>query len=1025
MKTLTSIYALSFFITFSLSLLFGLHMLVINPKERLNRHCFMTTIVLCFWAFGFAMSIMAKDAESALFWRRFSAVGRTMIHAFLLHMVIILTGREERLGKLKIFLLYIPALIGLYVFSLSPTIAAQQYSLVLTSTGWASGAVSNIFNNGFHVYYSLYMIINFVLIIRWRAEDVKNKVQADILLKGFSLTLGLGLFTDLVLDVIYDSGIPPLGPMLSLIPLLTIFYLTRKDNLMKKSEEQDWDLILTKESRRNLFTTIAYLYLGGGMVNFFQYFLPQLMHSTNEIKNVIQTSIIFFICGILVLLVQFIKNEKLRDNLFLLTVLASIPAVTLAYLPTSAVTIWVLPVILIIIFVVFDTRFPLVAIMVVGVLTQLIVWQFAPQGPVPMDEADYLLRAAIIVITYSIGFTVNKIYIKRLKENIYQAKLQKAISDTSFNFINTDKANFEENLHMLLQKIGSFVETDNSYVYKFNTPAKTVGHLYQWTKNRAYLQQEEPLLMDLPLENFPWLRGQLKSRKMINIEAAKTVPREGKDELKALGRSAFKSLLIMPIEKDDKIAGLIGFETQTQVRKWTEHELQFLKTMANMLTTILIKIRTEEEIEYLAYYDHLTGIPNRTLFSDRLTQALHLARRNDSSLGVILMDLDNFKLVNDTMEHNAGDDLLKKMAKGLKKLLRSSDTVARFGGDEFLILVNDLQDEEGILTVVHKLMDFLKEPIELDGHNFYTTASMGIAVYPRDGEDAETLIKNADIAMYHSKLNGKGQHCLCTAKMKEDVKINMKLSGDLYNVENKEELVVYYQPQISIRTGQIVGLEALLRWRHPELGMISPGYFIPLAEVNGTIYNIGDWVLKTALKQTKKWHLQGFDHLRIAVNLSVVQFHNPGFAESLYGIIEESRLNPEFLELEITESVATENTGSVQETLEHLKKMGLSISIDDFGTDYSSLKRLKMMPIDRIKVDMHFVQGLEVNEKDRAIARVIINLAKSLGISVLAEGVETKGQLDFLRLNHCDEVQGFYYYKPMPPNMLEDVLRAT
>ena len=319
-------------------------------------------------------------------------------------------------------------------------------------------------------------------------------------------------------------------------------------------------------------------------------------------------------------------------------------------------------------------------------------------------------------------------------------------------------------------------------------------------------------------------------------------------------------------------------------------------------------------------------------------------------------------------------------------------------------------------------MNIFKNPFYLRGQAYYITGSMGISQYPLDGEDVETLIKNADIAMYKAKNLGKNQYALCSKAMKEEVQMSMELSNDLYRALDRNELVVYYQPQIDLVTKKISGAEALLRWMHPTRGMISPGIFIPIAEKNSLINSIGEWVLREACIQNKKWQDKGLPEINIAINLSAIQILNPKLASNLANIIKETGLDPKYIELEITESIAIKETNHVIEVLNKLKKIGVSIAIDDFGTEYSSLSRLKMLPIDRIKIDMQFIQGLETNEKDKAITMVIINLAKSLGMNVLAEGVETENQLDFLNQKMCNNVQGYYYYKPMPADEMEKIL---
>lgn len=340
-----------------------------------------------------------------------------------------------------------------------------------------------------------------------------------------------------------------------------------------------------------------------------------------------------------------------------------------------------------------------------------------------------------------------------------------------------------------------------------------------------------------------------------------------------------------------------------------------------------------------------------------------------------------------------------------------------------MIMINNLDDPKMATVIVEKIMQEFDLPFLINDQAFLVTASAGVAVYPADGEDSVSLIKNADTAMYKAKEKGNNQYALCTPEIKAELKTNMELSNDLYRALENNELLLYYQPQINLATKEISGLEALVRWQHPTKGLISPGVFIPIAEKNGLINQIGDWVLYTASMQNKKWQDMGLPKIQMAVNLSAVQIINPNIAKNIENTIKKSGLDPRYIELEITESIAIKETNLVLSVLNKLKKIGVSIAIDDFGTEYSSLSRLRDLPIDRIKIDMQFIQGIESNKKDKAITMVIINLAKNLDLNVLAEGVETLSQLEYLNEKLCDYVQGFYYYKPMPANEIETILK--
>jgi len=438
---------------------------------------------------------------------------------------------------------------------------------------------------------------------------------------------------------------------------------------------------------------------------------------------------------------------------------------------------------------------------------------------------------------------------------------------------------------------------------------------------------------------------------------------------------------------------------------------------------INIRIDMEQKIKKLAYYDYLTGLPNKRLFNDRLKQCIIDSVQNEKTIGVLFIDLDSFKRINDTMGHAQGDELLKSVSKKLTNTLREDDTICRVGGDEFLILIKNLKKDQNIRKISEKILNIFKKPFIINDHDLFITTSIGGAIYPVDGQDVETLIKNADIAMYKAKEEGKNNFQLCTPIIKDKVIEEMKLTNSLYHALERNELELYYQPQVSVISGEIIGLEALIRWHNTKLGLVNPGDFIYIAEKTGLILPIGEWVTRSACSQNKAWQDAGILNVPIAVNLSVNQFQNIKIVEDITKILKETDLNPNDLELEITENIIMKDPEYVIESLKQLKKIGVKIAIDDFGTEYSSLNYIKQLPVDKIKIDMSFVRGINKNHKDEAIINVIIVLAKNLGLKVIAEGVETKDQLDFLRKQMCDEIQGYYYYKPMPANQIEELMR--
>lgn len=436
--------------------------------------------------------------------------------------------------------------------------------------------------------------------------------------------------------------------------------------------------------------------------------------------------------------------------------------------------------------------------------------------------------------------------------------------------------------------------------------------------------------------------------------------------------------------------------------------------------------QAEDQIRFLAYYDNLTQLPNRLLFRERLDYALTRARRETTQVAILFLDLDRFKQINDTLGHSTGDSLLEAVATRLQECVRGIDpvtrnvpvethnTLARLGGDEFIIALGDITQIEDAAKVARRILTALKDPFRLDNNEVFVSSSIGISVFPDDGDNAEALLMNADAAMYHAKDEGRNNYQFYNTSMNEAAFAKLSLENDLRKAVERNELVLYYQPQIDIRSGNIISMEALLRWQHPERGLISPMEFIPLAEETGLIVPIGAWVLQAACVQTKAWHDAGHTMLSVAVNLSGRQFRENGLIQMVEQVLNDSGLDPEHLELEITESIIMQNAESTINTLNDLKAMGVKLSIDDFGTGYSSLSYLKRFPIDTLKIDRSFVRDITNEEEDEAITKAIIVMAQSLKLSVVAEGVETEQQLAILRKQGCPITQGYLFSKPIP-----------
>lgn len=484
-------------------------------------------------------------------------------------------------------------------------------------------------------------------------------------------------------------------------------------------------------------------------------------------------------------------------------------------------------------------------------------------------------------------------------------------------------------------------------------------------------------------------------------------------------------LLTAKNEKEDVILGLEAGADDYLTKPFNPDELKArLHAGKRVLDLQAELLSVKETLHEQATHDPLTGLPNRLLFSDRLNQRINQANRSNGQLAVMFLDLDHFKLINDTMGHNVGDLLLQAVAERLSESLRQIDTVTRMGGDEFTVILSEITNVQDAVIIAKRVLDSLSAPFLLQSQEIFVSTSIGISVYPADGVDAQTLVRNADTAMYRAKALGRNNYQIYTSALNAATLERMTLENDLRRAIEREEFVLHYQPRVDLKNGTILGLEALVRWQHPEMGLIGPDQFIPLSEESGLIVPIGEWVLKTACAQNKAWQDEGLPPVVVAVNISALQVLQGDLVATVEDALAKTGLDAQYLDLELTESTLMHNPELAVETLIKLKSMGIRVAIDDFGTGYSSLSYLKRFPINTLKIDQSFVKDVTSNPDDAAIAGAVVAMAHTLKLKVVAEGVETLDQLEFLRSLNCDEMQGYFISRPVPPEELAMFLRS-
>lgn len=600
--------------------------------------------------------------------------------------------------------------------------------------------------------------------------------------------------------------------------------------------------------------------------------------------------------------------------------------------------------------------------------------------------------------------------------------LQAVAEATNYLLIELD---YETAIEKALAILGEAARVDRVYLFENHphpvTAEMAVSLRFEWTRSDlepSYCYWQNHLYKTVEFAR--WYTKLSNGQSISGLTRQLSIA-----EQEVLSKCQIQSLLLVPLRLDDQFWGYLGLADCSQERYWSRHEESTLLTMAASMSGARLRQQVVAKIRHQALHDTLTGLPNRQLFDEILSKVLPNANRIGESLAVMFLDLDRFKTINDSLGHTIGDELLKNVAQRLRESLRGGDTVARWGGDEFTILLPRIIDIEEVSQVAKRILQALESPFHLNGHELYISASLGIALFNEDSPDTETLIQHADAALYQAKEEGRNNYQFYTASLGAKSPNILTLEKSLRHALERNELVVYYQPRVNIITGKITGMEALLRWQHPEMGLVSPSLFISLAEESGLIVPIGEWVLQTACQQNKIWQEEGLPPLTMAVNLSPKQFRQPKLVETVEMILQQTGLEPHFLELEITESTAIEDLDFTRKVLQKLEQMGVHLSIDDFGTGHSSLSRLQLLPLHNLKIDSSFIKNLTTDIKVAHIVKAIVSLGRSLGLRLTAEGVETEEELDFLKSINCEDVQGFLFYRPLPAQKATEILKAT
>ena len=599
---------------------------------------------------------------------------------------------------------------------------------------------------------------------------------------------------------------------------------------------------------------------------------------------------------------------------------------------------------------------------------------------------------------------ITKIHTEEIKKScIY--KISEAIHDSD------DLDTLYKEIHFILSTV---TDVKNFYIALIDWETELISFPYFVDQ---YDKLPSPYKMKKGLTEYVLNSGQSL---LLNKEIYKNLLKT--HNIEPIGQSCYNWLGVPLKLANGKTIGMICVQNYTDDYIFSDEDRKILQYSSDQIAMAIKRKIDDIKIHKQAHYDDLTGLTNKALFHDRLDQAIHNAERKDEVLAVLFIDLDNFKYVNDSMGHSVGDKLLKIIGNKLIESTRKSDTVSRWGGDEFCILLPNIKRLSGIFKLCDRILNTHLNNIIIEGQELHITASIGVSLFPQDGTSPDMLIKNADAAMYKSKELGKNQFHLYKPDMNEEVMERLNVETNLFRAIKNEEFQIVYQPQLSLKSNKIVGFEALVRWNQPDMGVLAPYKFIPIAEETNLIIPLGEWIIKKVCEQAKLWNDKGYN-LKAGINISAKQFNQDKLVEIIQNTIKETSIKPNHIELELTESIIMKNVKRTLRICRKLKKMGISISVDDFGTGYSSLSYLKDFPIDKLKIDQSFISNLADHDGDDAkIANLVIDLGHKLGLEVVAEGVETQNQIDFLRKYACDEIQGFILSKPLEKNEFEKLI---
>lgn len=831
---------------------------------------------------------------------------------------------------------------------------------------------------------------------------VKNKERYRIFIMLMILT-GIVFIIDVMYKMMDDFLLPPFSIIFATILLGYSAYLQSKtDEAAGKIQEDDELYIIELSQKRKLYRTVSYSII---LLSFLGHAINYIVLKEYGWRFNLSMAYCILV-GVIVIAFQY-KGRGILMDVISNMLWASILPVAFTSFPYFSHTILLMtPCIFALLGCIYVDRIFILLFGVSGLMTYLTVIVYDPYNAITLSVFELLLRLVVYLATINIILSVHTSFVYRIKQLRRHEFFQMAVVNLSQWLVLSQDMDIVYRIKEALKSILEFTQSDRVFVYRMNSDESSLSLL-------SFAEKEDHCLARLPKTIKKYA---LSDKFNMILKGHVVIFNQRKEREYQFLQLESISTVYIPMSHKDNVIGMLCIQSQEN-QDFTILDNQLFKIMANMLSNAIMTSETDRMLEHNSTYDILTQLPNRSYFTDILNYRIEQSGDEEKKLIIVFIDLDAFQEINDLMGHDYGDKILVEVALRFSKALDNKAVVSRFGGDEFLILFNNEIELDEIERIMEMLMSLFVEPFIILDSEMYLSISCGIAVYPLDGTDSKTLIKNADMAMNEAKVLGKGRYVFCSDQMKEKIQRRALLIENLRKALANHEFRLVFQPQVDSVTHKIKGAEALLRWypsNTTELGeMVSPAEFIPILEETGLIVEVGRFVLEESVRMISELKKKGIDDIVIAVNMSVEQCKDLGIISFLYSQIQRYQVDPKLIDIEVTESAYADSHENVRFLIDEMIKLGLSISIDDFGTGYSNMSRLSRINIDKIKIDISYIRGIGVSEKDEGIVVTIINLARSLGCITLAEGVETKEQLSFLAEKGCELIQGYYFYKPL------------